>query len=205
MPEFNWLDRLEFTRPYQWLRYSMNRGLVELFQKHVFAGRRDLRVAEVACGSGFAAHLIAQQPEVSLSIAADLNLEDHRQARIVDFQAAFVLMDIFHPGALAGSMDLVWNSSSVEELDSPEEAIRAMAWLAKPGGLVFVGVPNRRGLVGFLRRIGSAGARVWLGRVYNHTELGRLLESAELQVEHENTYLFGVFVGALARKPFKSA
>jgi len=181
----------------------MNRGLVEFLRQHVFVGERGLRVAEVACGSGFASHLIAQQPEVSLSIAADLNLEDHRQAHIVDFQAAFVLMDIFHPAALAGSMDLVWNSSSIEEIDRPEEAIRAMAWLAKPGGWVFVGVPNRRGLAGFLRRMGNARTRVWLGRVYSHAELGQLLEIAGLTVEHRATYLFGIFIGALARKPLQ--
>ncbi len=200
MADLTWLDRLEATRPYQQLRHSMNRGLVEFFRQRVFVGASRLRVAEVACGSGYAAHLIAQQPEIALSLAADLNREDYRQANIPNFRAAFVLMDLFRPAAQAGSMDLVWNSSSIEEIDRPQEAIKAMAWLAKPGGWVFVGVPHRRGLAGFLRLLPNARTRAWLGRVYSHAELRQLLESAGLHVEHETTYLFSTFIGALARK-----
>lgn len=192
---------MEATRPYQRLRHAMNRSLVEFLRQQVFVGGRGLRVAEVACGSGYAAHLIAQQPEVALSLAADLNREDNRQANISNFRAAFVLMDLFRPAAQAGSMDLVWNSSSIEEIDRPQQAIQAMAWMAKPGGWVFVGVPNRRGPAGFLRLWPNARTRAWLGRVYSHAELRQLLESAGLHVEHETTYLFSTFIGALARKP----
>lgn len=181
----------------------MNQRLVEYFSRRVFAGRRELRVAEVACGSGYASHLIAQRAEVRLSVAADLNREDNRQANIHNFQAAFVLMDLFQPALQAGCMDLVWNSSSIEELDRPEEAIKSMAWLAKPGGWVFVGVPNRGGIAGLLHSLPGARARAWLGRVYSHTELHQLLETAGLRVEDKTTYLFGTFIGALARKAIR--
>lgn len=178
----------------------MNRELVSFFQREVFAGRTGLRIAEVACGSGFAAHLLAQQNEVSLSIAADLNQEDFRQANIPDYQATFVLMDLFRPAAKAGSMDLVWNSSSVEELDHPEKAVQAMAWLAKIGGLVFVGVPSKTGLAGWLRLLPSRRTRSWLGRVYSRSDLRQLLVTAGLTVRKETSYLFGTFIGVLAQK-----
>lgn len=177
----------------------MNRGLVDYFRRNVFAGERGLRVAEVACGSGYASHFIAQLPEVALSVAADLNLDDHRQARIVNFRAAFVRMDLFRPALLAGSLDLVWNSSSIEELEEPDIAVRAMAGLVKPGGCVFVGVPNRGGWARLLRVL--PGARAWLGRVYTRGELGQLLEAAGLVVERKTSYLLGTFIGMLARKP----
>lgn len=201
MIERIWLDRIEATRPYQWLRLQMNRGLVRFLIREVLTGRRDLRLAEVACGSGFAAHLLATQPEVGLSIAADINLEDYSQANIHDFKASFLLTDLFNPAVQPDSLDLVWNSSSIEEIERPEEAIASMVHLAKPGGFVFVGVPSRNGIAGLLRLLPSPGTRQWLGRVYSRSELSSLLESAGLQPESQLTYLFGTFIGLLARKP----
>lgn len=200
MTERIWLDALEATRPYQWLRLQMNRGLVSFLARHAVAGRSGLRFAEVACGSGFAAHLLAQQPGVALSIAADLNLEDYQQANIPGFQASFVLTDLFAAGLQAGSLDLVWNSSSIEEIDRPHEAVASMARLAKPGGLVFVGVPSRHGAAGLLRLLPSARTRAWLGRVYSRAELRALLASAGLEPVSETSYLFGTFIGLLAQK-----
>ncbi len=200
MAERIWLDSLEATRPYQWLRLQMNRGLVSFLVQHAVAGRRGLRFAEVACGSGFAAHLLAQQPAVALSIAADLNLEDYTQASIPGFAASFLLTDLFNPALQPGSLDLVWNSSSIEEIDRPHEAVASMSKLAKPGGLVFVGVPSRRGLAGLLHLLPSARTRAWLGRAYSHAELRELLVSAGLMPVSETSYLFGTFIGLLARK-----
>lgn len=201
MTERIWLDRLEATRPYQWLRLQMNRGLVGFLVRHALQGRKGQRLAEVACGSGFAAHLLASQPEVALSIAADLNLEDYRQANIPGFRAAFLLTDLFQPSIQPNSLDLVWNSSSIEEIDRPQEAVASMASLAKPGGLVFVGVPSRYGMAGLLRLLPSARTRAWLGRVYSTAELSALLAGAGLRPLRSTRYLFGTFVGVLAQKP----
>lgn len=195
-----WLEWLEATRPYQRLRYAMNQELASFFRREVFVGRSNLRIAEVACGSGYAAHLLAQQAGVAFSLAADINQEDFLQANISDFKATFVLMDLFHPAAKAGLMDLVWNSSSVEELEYPKEAIQAMAWMAKAEGLVFVGVPNKAGPAGWLRLLPSERTRTWLGRVYTRDELRQLLASAGLEVKKEISYLFGTFIGGLAQK-----
>lgn len=201
MAERIWLHRLEATRPYQWLRLQMNKGLVSFLARHALAGRQGLRLAEVACGSGFAAHLLASQPGVALSIAADLNLEDYTQANIAGFSASFLLTDLFKPALQANSLDLVWNSSSIEEIDRPQEAVASMAALAKPGGLVFVGVPSRHGVAGLLRMLPSPRTRAWLGRVYGRAELRSLLAGAGLQPVRETSYLFGTFIGLLAQKP----
>ncbi|MEX2161984.1 MAG: methyltransferase domain-containing protein [Anaerolineales bacterium] len=144
--------------------------------------------------------MLAQDPNVALSLAADLNLDDFHQAAVKDYQGAFVLMDLFRPGLAPACMDLVWNSSSVEELPDPEQAVRAMAWLAKPGGRVFVGVPYKYGPAGLLSRVLSQRARTWLGRMYTRPDLRRLMEAADLQVEAELTYLAGTFIGMLATK-----
>ncbi len=200
MAERSWLERLEATRIYQRLRYSMNRELVNFFNKQVLSGRVSLRVTEVACGSGYASHLLAHETSVTLSLASDISLEDHRQAKIVGYKATFILMDMFHPSLVPGSMDFVWNSSSIEELERPDEAVAAMARLAKPGGLVFVGVPYKYGLAGLLRLFSGRGAQTWLGRIYDPKELRALLEGAQLIVEGQIFYFGGVFIGMLGRK-----
>lgn len=200
MVEKSWLNNLEATWFYQRLRYGMNRGLIRFFQRTVFNRNRTSRVAEMACGSGYGAHLLAEDPHVALSIAADISLEDFHQAGIRDYKAVFVLMDIFSPALRPASMDLVWNSSSLEELDQPEMALAAMARLAKPEGWVFVGVPNKYGPAGWLRTVSGSRTRAWLGRVYDRGELRNLLGSAGLEVEVETTYLGGIFIGALSKK-----
>jgi SAM-dependent methyltransferase len=200
MAEPIWLDRLEGTFLYQRARRAMNRSLIRTLAEHVLRGRSNLRIAEMAAGSGFGAHLLAQRPEVALSLAADINLEDFHQAKIPNYRAAFLRADIYQPGLQRESMDLVWNSSSIDELTEPAKAVAAMAALAKPGGRVFVGVPSRHGAAAVLGRLSSA--RGWVGRAYNRGELRQLLLDAGLRIEHETTYLYGTFIGALGRKPF---
>lgn len=196
------LERLEATRPYQQLRYWMNTGLVDFFSKHVFDGRSGLHVAEVACGSGAASHMIASHAAIHISLAGDINMLDFQQAQLKNFKAKFVLMDLFRPPLQSESMDLVWNSSSVEEFDQPLEAVKGMAQLAKRGGYVFVGVPYKYGPAGWLGWIPNKKVRAWLGRNYSRQQLRVLLEECGLTVEKELTYLGTTFIGALGRKSF---
>jgi SAM-dependent methyltransferase len=196
------LERLEATKPYQWLRYQMNKGLVAFLAANVLEGKKDLRIAELACGSGAASHMIALHPAVKLSLAGDINMVDFRQAGLKEFRAKFVLMDLFRPAAAEGSFDLVWNSSSVEEFPDPPNAVRSMVHLAKPGGYVFVGVPYKYGPAGWLKVIPSSKMKAWLGRTYSRKALATLLTDSGLTVEKQVTYLGTTFVGALGKKPF---
>ena len=201
MAEQSWLDRLETTQAYQRLRYSMNRQLVSFFKKRVLTGKSSFRVAEVACGSGYASHLLAQESSVSMSLASDVSLQDHRQAKIEGYAAAFILMDLFKPSLIPASMDLVWNSSSIEEIERPDDAIVAMVWLAKPGGLVFVGVPYKYGPAGLLHLFSGHREKTWLGRTYDRKGLQTLMKAANLKIEDQIFYFGGVFIGILGRKP----
>ena len=200
MIDKSWLNHVEATWFYQHLRHRMNQGLIQFFQRTVFDEDRTYRVAEVACGSGYGAHLLAAHPRVELSVAADISLEDFLEAGIRDYQAAFVLMDIFSPALQPATMDLVWNSSSLEELDQPDVALAAMVRLTRPGGRVFVGVPNKRGPAGWLRTVSGSRTRAWLGRVYGRSKLRNLFSIAGLEVEAETVYLGGTFIGVLGKK-----
>lgn len=193
-------DRLERTNPYQSLRKAMNRGLVRFFERRVFFGRKDLLVAEVACGSGYAAHLISDLPQVRWSLAADISIEDFLQAKVNDFHAEFVLMDLFNPAIQRETFDLVWNSSSIEEISNPQEAVRNMASLVVKDGFVFVGVPNRHGPAGWLRNVMNDRSQEWLGKSYSRKELRYLMQQANLRVVAEIRYFGGVFIGALTQK-----
>lgn len=195
------LEHIEATRLYQRARFAMNKSLVRFLREKALAGKSAVRAAEVACGSGFGSHLLAYESNVTLSLAADINRDDYLQAAIPDFQASFVFMDLFRPSVADNAMDLVWNSSSIEELPWPTEAVRAMARITKPGGHVFVGVPFRYGLAGLLGVIPNRKLRGWLGRNYDKKSLQRLLESAGLVVEAQTTYLLNTFIGMLGKKP----
>ncbi len=196
----SWLEILEATLIYQYFRKLMNRELVLYLNNEALSGELNLRVCEVACGSGYASHLISKLPGVSLSLAADINLDDHRQATIQEFGASFIMMDLYLPAISHESMDLVWNSSSIEEMKRPSEAIRAMVSLVKPGGHIFVGVPYRKGVVGFLSLFASQTSRDWLGRPYSQTELIELMEQNSISVKSIKKYFFGIFIGALGNK-----
>jgi SAM-dependent methyltransferase len=178
----------------------MNRGLVDFLYQQVISGRTNLFVTEMACGSGFSAHLISQYPEVKLSVAADLNLEDYKQASLPQFGASFAMMDIYKPAVRLFSMDLVWNSSSIEELDDPPKAIRSMASVLKPDGWIFVGVPNRHHIAGLLNLLPNKATKTWLGRNYSVQELRTLVSSEGFTIKKIHSYLFGIFIGALAVK-----
>lgn len=56
--------------------------------------------------------------------------------------------DAFAPGLGAGRFDVVFSNGFVEHFDAPGIVLRALADLARPGGLVVTLVPNLAGLAG---------------------------------------------------------
>lgn len=81
-----------------------------------------------------------------------------RQARAVleraDVAGEIVHGDLFDPpDRLLGAFDVVVSFGVVEHFDDTADALRAMTRLVRPGGLVFVNIPNLAGLLGFLQRL----------------------------------------------------
>ena len=200
MTERTIFDRMEDTRPYQAVRNGMNMSLVNFFHRHVFDSKQDLQVAEVACGSGYASHLIAQRPEVGLSVAADINMIYHQQAKLKEFDARFVLSNIFQPSFEMNSFDFVWNSSSVEHFEDSQAAIAAMVAIAKPGGHVFVGVPYVYGPLAMYYLMPTEAQREWLGKPFTGSRLKHIFQEVGLEPLEQIVYLARSFVGILGRK-----
>jgi SAM-dependent methyltransferase len=192
---------LESTPVYRRVKYSLNRNLVGFFAEKAFRGKRRLDVAELACGSGYGAHLLAAHPRVRRSIALDINRDLFDDRLKKDFNADYVGGDIFRLPFATDSFDLVWNSSAVEHFEKTGDAIAAMASVTKPGGYVFVGVPYRHGPLFVYHLAPTAQSREWLGKPYSLKELTALMAGAGLGCQDHIVYFFKFFVGVLARKP----
>ncbi len=196
------LNRIEDSRPYRFFRQRVNRRLVNFLERFL-AGPTSgsgLAVLEAACGSGYGAHLLAGKERIRLSVGMDNDLRLFKSGGIKASSARLVIGDIYHPPFSPGSFDLVWNSSSVEEVADPAAAIRSMAALAKSGGYVYVGVPNILGPMGLCHLLPHSGWRKWLGKPYRGAQLDILLTACGLTVEAGVTYLAGCLIGRLARK-----
>jgi SAM-dependent methyltransferase len=99
-----------------------------------------------------------------------------------------------------GSIDLCWNSSTIEHLQTPERALNEMNTVTKPGGMIFVGVPNSYGPLGFQRFISDTAVGIWIGKTFDRRQLTKMLSDVGLQPIHNIYYFFRFFVGVLARK-----
>lgn len=200
MTEKNIFEQIENTSFYRYLKYGMNRRLIRFFRENVFENRKALKVAEIACGSGYGSHLIAKQAEVTLSLASDISMKLSNQSSIPEFSATFVTADIFNLPFKTDSFDLVWNSSSLEHFDVPEDALLSMARIVKPGGFVFVGVPYLYGPLALYYLSPLKKWREWLGRPYTFNELEKMFTSCELRPQKHVVYFTRFFAGILAEK-----
>jgi 2-polyprenyl-3-methyl-5-hydroxy-6-metoxy-1,4-benzoquinol methylase len=105
----------------------------------------DARVLEVGCGTGQMCLFLARGDR--LVVGADLtraSLELAAAAALrygVD-RARFVEMDLRRPGLRAGAFDVVYCSGVLHHTPDPAAAFRAIAPLARPGGVVVLGLYN---------------------------------------------------------------
>ena len=108
---------------------------------------------------------MAADPRIDLSVAVDIDLEALQEARLRDAHLAAIVADLNHLPLRHGSVDLCWNSSTIEHLDDPHRALSQMVFVTRPGGKVFVGVPNLYGPLGFQRWISGTPVGIWIGRL----------------------------------------
>ncbi|NWK94369.1 2-polyprenyl-3-methyl-5-hydroxy-6-metoxy-1,4-benzoquinol methylase [Sphingobium lactosutens] len=106
----------------------------------------DAHIVEVGCGTGQMSLYLARSKRIV--IAADLcraSLALGRAAaqRLGIDQVRFVETDIYCPGLRAGAFDIVYCSGVLHHTPDPGKAFGELARLARPGGLVIVGLYNR--------------------------------------------------------------
>lgn len=155
----------------------------------------DARIVEVGCGTGQMSLFLASADRMVIGAdltRASLELAAAAAERFRLPRVRFVETDLFHPGLAAHSFDVVYSSGVLHHTPDPRAAFAALARLARPGGVVVLGLYNafariphrlRRGLAratGFRfvpfdpvlrdRAAEPARRKAWLRDQYLHPE-----------------------------------
>jgi ubiquinone/menaquinone biosynthesis C-methylase UbiE len=186
-------------RFYDALRRRLNSRLVNYLCSKAITRER-CRVLEAGSGPAFASSLLATHCNICLSVAVDIDLEALLEARRRDPHLALVAADLTNLPFRDESLDLVWNSSTIEHLNDPACALVEMQRVTQRGGKVFVGVPNLYGPLGFQHWIRKTSVGVWIGETFSQAQLSAMAARAGLQPQDSIFYFFRFFVGVLAQK-----
>jgi SAM-dependent methyltransferase len=181
------------------LRKRLNAKLVNYLLSRGTRGER-ICVLEAGSGPAFASSILRADSRVRLSIAVDIDMQALEEARLRDNRLSLVCADLNHLPFKDGSVDLCWNSSTIEHLPDPNSALFEMQRVTSAGGRVFVGVPNVYGPLGFQRLIRDTPVGIWIGETFGKSELNRMCVGAGLNPLDNIFYFFRFFVGVLAQK-----
>jgi SAM-dependent methyltransferase len=105
----------------------------------------DARVLEVGCGTGQMSLFLTRAER--LVVAADLARESLRLAaaaarRFGLDRVQFVETDLHRPGLRPGSFDVVYSSGVLHHTPNPRASFGRIARLARPGGMIVLGLYN---------------------------------------------------------------
>lgn len=126
-----------------WLRARAERSAFARLLDAAIPG--DARIVEVGCGTGQMSLYLARADRVV--VGADLTMASLRLAadagrRFGLTRAAFVESDLNRPGLKAGAFDVVYCSGVLHHTPDPKAAFAHVARLARPGGMIVLGLYN---------------------------------------------------------------
>ncbi|HEY0646838.1 class I SAM-dependent methyltransferase [Phenylobacterium sp.] len=126
-----------------WLRARAERSAFARLLDQAIPG--DARIVEVGCGTGQMSLYLARADRVV--VGADLTLASLRLAeaarRRFGLQGVrFVESDLNRPGLRAGAFDVVYCSGVLHHTPDPRAAFARVARLARPGGMIVIGLYN---------------------------------------------------------------
>src|SRR3954463_5285408 len=124
-----------------WLRARAERSAFVRLLDQAIDG--DARIVEVGCGTGQMSLYLARADRVV--VGADLTLASLRLAeaarrRFELPRAAVVHGDLFRPGLKDGAFDVVYCSGVLHHTPDPKAAFARIVRLAKPGGMIVLGL-----------------------------------------------------------------
>ena len=126
-----------------WLRARAERSEFARLIDRAIPG--DARVVEIGCGTGQMSLYLARADRVVISAdltRASLTLGAAAARRFGLDQVQFVETDLHYPGMRAGAFDVVYSSGVLHHTPDPSAAFARIVRLARPGGMIVLGVYN---------------------------------------------------------------
>ena len=204
------------------LRARAERSPFACLLERAIAG--DARIADIGCGTGQMAIYLARADRTVVAAdlsRASLRLGAEAARRFGLPRVHFLQTDLHGPGLREASFDVVFSSGVVHHTPDPRAAFGSLARLARPGGMIVLGVYNALARVPLrLRRLVARATRfrwipfdpvlrdrrseparrdAWLRDQYQHPEEHRHTVAevqrwfAECGVEYLRTYPSAVF------------
>jgi len=105
----------------------------------------DARIVEIGCGTGQMALYLARADRVIVGAdltRASLRLGAAAAQRFGLDRVYFVETDLRRPGLKAGAFDVVYSSGVLHHTPDPRASFARLAQLARPGGMIVLGVYN---------------------------------------------------------------
>ena len=105
----------------------------------------DARIAEIGCGTGQMSLYLARADRVVIGAdlaRGSLRLGAAAARRFGIDRVQFVETDLGRPGLRAGSFDVVYSSGVLHHTPNPRASFARLAQLARPGGIIVVGLYN---------------------------------------------------------------
>lgn len=126
-----------------WLRARAERSEFARLIDRAIPG--DARVLEIGCGTGQMSLYLARAHRVVIGAdltRASLKLAVEAARRLELDQVRFIETDLHHPGVRAGAFDVVYASGVLHHTPDPRAAFASIVRLARPGGMIVLGVYN---------------------------------------------------------------
>ena len=106
---------------------------------------RDARIAEIGCGTGQMSLYLARAGRVVIGAdltRASLKLGAAAALRFGVERVRFVETDLLRPGLRTGAFDVVFSSGVLHHTANPRRSFASLARLARPGGMIVLGLYN---------------------------------------------------------------
>lgn len=126
-----------------WLRARARRSEFARLIDRAIPG--DARVLEIGCGTGQMSLYLARADRVVIAAdlaRASLRLGAEAARRFGVDHLQFIETDLHHPGVRAGAFDVVYSSGVLHHTPNPSAAFARIARLARPGGMIVLGLYN---------------------------------------------------------------